>query len=197
MGGKELVKEIKELTDREVIDLCLNENIDYFNEILRRYKNLVFSIVLKMISTKDDVINDLCQEIFIKIYKNLSKYSDEFKFSTWVIRISTNHVIDYRRKKQLELVNIDNIAEVYNEYENPEYMYINTEKQDKIGSVIDSLPEIYKIPILMYHKEGLSYKEISQEIDEPLSKIKNRIYRGRKLLKQNILGIKESENNEL
>ena len=76
-------------------------------------------------------------------------------------------------------------------------MYINTEKQDKIGSVIDSLPEIYKIPILMYHKEGLSYKEISQEIDEPLSKIKNRIYRGRKLLKQNILGIKESENNEL
>ncbi len=91
--------DINSLSDYEVITLVLEEDRNYFEELVNRYKNLIFSVVSRMVSDREDIY-DLSQEIFIKIYKNLDKYSTEFKFSTWSMRIATNHIIDFRRKKR-------------------------------------------------------------------------------------------------
>ena len=79
-----------------------------FAQLVNRYKNLVYSVVLRMVNNTEEA-NDLAQEIFIKLYKNLDKYQPEYKFSTWLIRISTNHIIDYRRKRKQETVSIEEI----------------------------------------------------------------------------------------
>ena len=80
----------------------------YFSEIITRHKNLVYSVVLRMVNNQDDA-NDLAQEVFIKVYKNLDKYFPDFKFSTWIVKITTNHVIDYRRKKKYETVSMEEV----------------------------------------------------------------------------------------
>jgi RNA polymerase sigma-70 factor (ECF subfamily) len=177
-------------TDYELIQCIISGDKQLFSELVTRYKNLVYSVILRMINDREEA-NDLAQDVFIKLYKNLDKYYPDFKFSTWVIRITTNHVIDYRRKNRAEVVSMEEIE--YDEADNdtPEDSLIGKERTHRIRNAIDGLPDMYKIPIVLYHQQGLSYQEISDITKEPLSKVKNRIFRGRKLLKDMLCGLRE------
>ncbi len=175
---------MKSLTDYELIEESIKGNHDCFSELISRYKNLVYSIVLRMVKDNEEA-NDLAQEVFIRIYQNLDKYRPEFKFSTWIMRITTNICIDNRRKKRAEFVQIDENLELQCDYkDSPEETLLRKERRKKISEALEALPDMYKIPIILYHKNGLSYAEISKQINEPLTKIKNRIFRGRKMLKE-------------
>lgn len=181
-----------ELNDYEVIRQCLNGDEDCFAILVGRYKNLVYSVILRMVNDRDEA-DDLAQDVFIKVYKNLDKYYPDFKFSTWIMRIATNHVIDYRRKKRMETVSLDDMTheeadKSFKAEESPESSLMRGEEKALITKVINGLPDMYKIPIVLYHHHGLSYQEISEVIDEPLSKVKNRIFRGRKMLRDNLAG---------
>ena len=177
------------MTDMELIESCLNGDQNAFEELITRYKNLVYSIILRM--TKDnEEASDLAQDVFLKMYKNLSTYSQEFKFSTWVMRITTNHIIDFRRKKRQETVPLESAENIVvsDPQDTPEAAIIRREEKERINKIIDELPGMYRIPIIMYHKKGMSYQEIADKIDEPLSKVKNRIFRGRKIFKARYIG---------
>ena len=179
------------IEDFALVRLCLEEEDahDAFEELVRRYKNLVYSIVLRMVTSHDDA-NDLAQEVFIKAYRNLEKYSPEFKFSTWITRIATNHVIDHRRRKRLETVFIEDMADggvmpiaVASIAEMPEQSFIQNETMGELMSSIASLPEIYRVPLLLFYQKGFSYQEIAKTLGEPISKVKNRLFRGRRMLR--------------
>jgi len=180
-------------TDYELIQACLAGNRDIFEELVKRYKNLVYSVILRMVNDREEA-NDLAQDVFIKIYKNLDKYYPEYKFSTWVIRIATNHVIDYRRKKRQETVPIEEVEFSLSAEESPEGAYIRREQKEELKKIVGDLPDMYKIPIVLYHEQGLSYQEISEIIDEPLSKVKNRIFRGRRMLKESLTNLNRKES---
>ncbi|MCL2372389.1 MAG: sigma-70 family RNA polymerase sigma factor [Defluviitaleaceae bacterium] len=175
-------------TDIELIEACLGGNQDTFEELLRRYKNLVYSIILRQTKNPDDA-NDLAQDVFLKVYRNLASYTPAFKFSTWVMRITGNHIIDQHRKKKLDTVSFEAHTEEYGvavvgHASSTEDEYLKQEQTERIGKILANLPEIYKVPVVLYHQEGLSYQEIAEKIGEPISKVKNRIFRGRKLLKE-------------
>ena len=173
-------------TDLEIISACLAGDGDAFEEIVNRYKNLVYSIILKQTRDQHEA-DDISQEVFLKVYLNLNKYSSEFKFSTWIMRITGNHIIDLRRKRKLETVSYEEYAESGERQTafapSPEDEYLRRERTARINKIVADLPDNYKIPVVLYHQEGLSYQEIADRIQEPLSKVKNRIFRGRKLLK--------------
>lgn len=173
----------KKLEDFELVQQAIKGNEAAFAELLSRYKNLVYSVVLRMINDTEQA-NDLAQEVFIKMYKNLDKYQPEYKFSTWLIRITTNHVIDFRRKKKQETISIDDMVTELPSHDTPETSFLKKEGSKTIVNALESLPQMYKIPIVLYHQQGLSYQEIADILGEPLSKIKNRIFRGRKMLKE-------------
>lgn len=177
---------MKTKEDYDLIKCCLNGNQEAFAELVSRYKNLVYSVILRMINDHEEA-NDLAQEVFIKVYKNLDKYSPEYKFSTWIMRITTNLVIDFRRKKKQEIISIDDIEYEPASFDTPEGSYIEKEQKKLLNLAIKNLPDMYKIPIVLYHQQGLSYQEIGDIIGEPLSKVKNRIFRGRKMLKENLM----------
>jgi len=172
--------------DMELIEACLEGDQECFSELVDRYKNLVYSIILRQ--TRDiEEANDLAQDVFLKIYKNLASYTPAFKFSTWVMRITGNHIIDQHRKRKLETVSYEEYAEagspMVDTSASPETEYLKREQTERINKLVEGLPEMYRIPVELYHQEELSYQEISEKIGEPLSKVKNRIFRGRKLLK--------------
>ncbi|MCL2189070.1 MAG: sigma-70 family RNA polymerase sigma factor [Defluviitaleaceae bacterium] len=173
-------------TDMELIESCLHGSQDSFAELINRYKNLVYSIILRQIRDTEEA-NDYAQDVFLKIYKNLRSYSPAFKFSTWVMRITGNHIIDQHRKKKAETVPFEaHMAEGANmpAEASPETQYLRQEQTERIQKILSDLPEMYRIPVVLYHQEDLSYQEIADKIGEPLSKVKNRIFRGRKLLKE-------------
>ena len=191
------MRNLHTLSDYEVIRQCIDEDRDAFTEIVSRYKNLVYSIVLKMVSNPDDA-NDMAQEIFIKVYKNLERYSPDYKLSTWIIRIATNHVIDYKRKLRGETVPIEDceaeMSAIHGTEPTPEQQLVQRESSQAIKDLVSSLPDIYKIPIVLFHQQGLSYQEISDIIQEPLSKVKNRIFRGRRMLKDSLMKLSKEGN---
>jgi len=173
------------VTDFELINAVLAGKQEFFAELVNRYKNLVYSIILRQTRDTEEA-HDLSQDVFLKIYRNLSKYSPEFKFSTWVMRITSNHIIDARRRKKFETVSYEEFTENGGNFastSSPEAEIIQRDQTERIGKIVSELPEMYKIPVVLYHQEGLSYQEIAEKIGEPLSKIKNRIFRGRKMLK--------------
>lgn len=174
-------------TDMELIESCLAGDEYGFEELVDRYKNLVYSIILRQTRDSEEA-NDLAQDVFLKAYKNLARYTPEFKFSTWIMRITSNHIIDQHRKKKLDTVSYEAYTEesgvgIAGYAASPETAYLKQEETDRIGKIIADLPDMYKIPVVLYHQEGLSYQEISDKIGEPISKVKNRIFRGRKMLK--------------
>lgn len=171
------------LTDFEIVQACLNGDKDIFRELIVRYKGLVYSIILRMVSNSSDY-NDLAQEIFIKAYKNLSKYQPSYSFATWLIRITTNHIIDYRRKNKVEYVPLDAAEYYLSSSGSAEEQVILKDSKIQMEKLIDELPEIYRLPIVLYHHQGLSYDEIAKSLDLPISKVKNRIFRGRKILQE-------------
>ncbi len=173
----------KDLDDYELINIIMSGDNDAFGEIVARYKNLVYSVILRMINDYEEA-NDISQEVFIKVYKNLGKYQPEYKFSTWIMRITTNHVIDFLRKRKQETVNIEDVDYELSSSSNPEREYLEKEQGEIFAKAIAQLPDMYKMPIVLYHIKRFSYQEIADMLNIPLSKVKNRIFRGRRLLKE-------------
>lgn len=98
---------MENISDYALVQESLKGNEDSFSELVRRYKNLVFATVYKILGDYEESL-DLSQEIFVKIYNNLWRYSPKHKFSTWVITIATNRTIDFCRKRKVDTVPIEN-----------------------------------------------------------------------------------------
>ena len=177
-----------ERTDVELVAECLEGNKDAFSEIIYRYKRLIYSVAYKFARDNDEV-NDLAQEAFIKIYKSLSKYDCQYKFSTWSVKVATNICLDHVRRKKLKSVSLDEIENFTGSNNSPEEYYLRKEKSQTLKNAIEELPEIYRVPILMYHQKGMSYKEIADSLGKPMSIIKNRIFRARHTLKESLIGV--------
>ncbi len=174
-----------EMSDIELINQCLDGKQEAFEEIVNRYKKLIYSVVYNMISDKQEV-SDISQEVFIRIYRSLDRYNPQFKFSTWAVRITTNYCLDILRKKKVDSVPMDDIVGISSGSDTPEVRYINKERSEKIRKAVAELPEKYRVPIILFHQNGLSYEEMTKVLDEPMSIIKNRLYRARLLLRDKL-----------
>lgn len=181
-----------ELSDYELIQKILSGDGELFSELVTRYKRLIYSVVYNMISNKEDV-SDISQEVFIRLYKALDRYNPEYKFSTWSVKITTNYCLDVLRKKRIDSLPIDEMTKVPAEKDSPEEKYIKKEQSRVIREAIEELPEKYRIPIILFHQNGLSYEEITEILNEPMTIVKNRLYRARLMLKDKLLCYRKEE----
>lgn len=157
--------------------VCINEIWEEFSLPLKRF-------ISRRISNPQDV-DDVLQNIFIKIDNNADSLMDDTKIYAWIYRITRNAIVDYYRKKEpIEFVELpDNLAN-----ENEEDLSFNGEIAACLRKMIDSLPEKNKKVILLAEFENLTQKEISDQMGLSLSATKSRIQRGRQKLKEMLLG---------
>lgn len=174
-----------EASDQELIKQCLAGNQESFAVIVARYKRLIYSVVYNMIRDREET-NDISQEVFVRIYKALDRYNPEYKFSTWAAKIATNLCMDVLRKKKPALVPIEEIEDVSNGFDTPETQYMESERNERVRKAVAELPDKYRIPIILFHQGGLSYEEITETINEPMSIVKNRLYRARLMLREKL-----------
>lgn len=174
-----------EATDLELIQKTLDGDQDAFAQLVTRYKRLIFSIVFNMFKSREEA-DDISQEVFLRIYKALGKYNPEYKFSTWASKITTNLCMDILRKKKHDTVPIEDAIGVSDNCETPEEKYISNEKSNRIRKAIEALPEMYRVPIILYHQNGMSYEEMMKILNEPMTIIKNRLYRARLMLREKL-----------
>lgn len=181
-----------ELSDYEIIKQCLNGRREVFSELVSRYKKLIYSVVYNMLPDKQEV-NDVAQEVFIRLYKNLNKYNPEYKFSTWAVRIATNLCLDILRKKKVDSTPIEEVETMAGNFDTPEERYLDKERRERIQKAVDELPEKYRVLIVLYHQNGLSYEEMCRVLNKPMTIIKNRLYRARLMLREKLLAERKEE----
>ena len=181
---------IKNLTDGELIINAVAGRVDGFEELVRRYQRPITSYVFRMLGNYESSL-DVTQEVFIKVYNSLEKYSSEYKFSTWLYRIAHNAAIDHMRRNpvtalSIEAENADGTFQLQIESgrPSPEQEHERSEWRVEIDSVVKCLPSSYCDLIVLRHSRDLSYDEIAEVTGLPLGTVKNRLFRAREMMRQ-------------
>ena len=177
-------------TDSELVLFAISGRSDGFEELVRRYQRPMTSYVFRMLGDYDAAL-DVTQEVFIKVYNSLTRYSAEYKFSTWLYRIAHNAAVDHMRRnsvaaQSLEAENADGSYQIQIESRNPspEQDRERSEWRSQIDIVVKCLPVPYRDLILLRHARDLSYDEISEVTGLPLGTVKNRLFRAREMMRE-------------
>lgn len=158
-----------------------------FSLLVKQYERLVYHVVNRLVSHHEDV-EDICQEVFIKVHKHLNSYSFESKLSTWIARIAYLTAIDYVRKyRKMPVADLSEAVEkVSSGNQDPEQLMAQQDLSAYVNLMITQLPEQYRIVLTLYHLNDFSYEEIEQITGMPQGTIKNYMFRARKQLKEKL-----------
>ncbi len=160
-----------------------------FQLLVKRHKEKVRNIIYLTIGTSSSV-DDIAQEVFITVYKNLKHFRFESQFTTWLYRITVNKCKDHLRK-----INVRKIFIPIKEAAGEAGRGIDAENKDIsniVMNAISELPAKLRVPLLLKDIEGFSYQEISETLQCEMGTVKSRIFRAREGLR-NILKPMESE----
>ena len=174
-------KKAKDYTDTELIALYLREqNTVYFTQLYRRYASKVFAKCISMLGD-DGLARDATQDIFIKILLNLSKFTEQSSFSTWVYSITYNYCIDLiRKKKKIPLLYTEDVGRISkeSEVEIPDSVLLEM-KQERLTKVLDRLPPGDKAILMMKYIDDLQIRDIGEVLGKTESAIKMQIMRAK------------------
>ncbi len=181
---------IRSQTDGELIVSAIAGRSDGFEELVRRYQRPITGYVFRMLGNYESSL-DVTQEVFIKVYNSLTKYSNEYKFSTWLYRIAHNAAIDHMRRnsmqtQSIEVENADGTFQLQIESRDPspEVEHERGEWRNEIDAVVKCLPAAYRDLIILRHSKDLSYDEIAEITSLPLGTVKNRLFRAREMMRE-------------
>jgi len=169
------------LSDSQLIALYLQEqDARYFSQLYRRYAGKVFAKCISMLADHG-MARDATQDVFIKILLNLSKFTEQSSFSTWVYSITYNYCIDLiRKKKKNILIFTEDMGRVgtEKEVEIPDSVILEMET-NRLEKVMDKLPVGDKAILDMKYTDDMSIKEIGEVLKKTESAIKMQIMRAK------------------
>lgn len=174
------------MNDTELINQILNGNMNAFTFLVNRYQKLVVHISGRIIQHREE-LEDVCQEVFLKVYQNLGKYRNECKLSTWIATVAYNTSINYLRKfKRGDEINSDDVKafEKLADFKSDDYE--KTDLHRYIREQIELLPVHYRGVLTLYHLEEFSYQEIEQITGMPEGTVKNYLFSAKALLKEKL-----------
>jgi RNA polymerase sigma factor (sigma-70 family) len=182
----------KAVYDYKLVQLAISKGDQKaYAELLSRYRESVYYMMLKMVNNKDDA-DDLTIEAFGRAFKKLDQYTPNYAFSTWLFKIASNNAIDFLRKKKLNNTVSMDVKNENSDYDasnlvksatlNPEEFYIKKQKVEMVRAVIDKLKPKYKELVELFYFQELSHEEISERLNLPIGTIKAQLFRARDFL---------------
>lgn len=168
-----------------------NNDQSAYTEIMERYREPIFFMLLKMVKNESDA-EDLTIEAFGKAFKRIHQYTPNYAFSTWLFKIATNNCIDFIRKKKMQTLSIDTQTtdedgmsrsfDIESDTLGPEGEFMKDQKVKLMRKVVTQLKPRYRRLIELRFFKEYSYEEISEELDIPLGTVKAQLFRAKELL---------------
>ena len=182
-------------TDEELVAAILDGEAALYTDLVQRYQGRLVNYLNRFLFNVDES-QELSQEVFLKVYRALDRYNPRYRFSTWLFRVAKNAAIDLLRKRRLKLVPMQRVGvygetrerEFPSEERDPYQVLRNLERRDAIGAAIDSLTDEYRELIQLRHFAEMTYEEIAEFKGMPLGTVKNKLFRGRRVLKARLAG---------
>lgn len=171
-------------SDESLVRLAQEGNRDAYNQLLERYHHKIRQIVYFYLNDYTNV-NDLVQEVLLKIFCHLSDFKQDSEFATWLYRITQNTIKNYFRALSLRTDSEAQFAHEQSQavYSSPEYQLMNMELGEMVDLAMTQLSDELRLCYGMHLIEGQSYEDIAQKMHCPIGTVRSRIFRARKLVK--------------
>lgn len=188
------------MNDAELVQQIIAGNDNAFRYLVANHQRLVLHIVGRIVKQQQDV-EDICQEVFMKVYRKIKKFRGESRLSTWIATIAYNTSITHLRSKgRKQEVLVD--ENVQPEWANTDDWLVQrkVEKEEAkiiLLQLIEKLPVQYRTVLTLFHLEEFSYKEVEEITGMPEGTIKSYLSRARKLLKDKMEKMIELEKTNI
>ena len=182
---------LKEFDEKYMVDEVLSGNRKALVQLIEQYQGLVLHIVTPLIGTNEDR-EDICQDVFIKIFEKLNTFQFKSKLGTWIGNIAYNTSLNFLRKKRNILLSslvppeseLSFIENAIAEFDTPEQILIRREDMSQLSKSIDKLSSFQRTILLLFYKEQLNLEEISEIMEMPVNTVKSHLFRAKNSLKQ-------------
>jgi RNA polymerase sigma-70 factor (ECF subfamily) len=191
------------MTQNELIELVLDGNQEAFRSIVDQYKAKIFRTCIGFVHNKEDA-EELTQDVFVRVFKNLDRFKGSSSFSTWIYRIAVNCSLNHLRKQKrskllLRLEHVfgigmsdeKNAAVKY--AESPEKMMIDEERNWYLHKAIDSLPENQRIAFTLSKYDDMSQRDIAIVMHITEGAVEALLQRAKKNLQKKLKGLIETK----
>jgi RNA polymerase sigma-70 factor (ECF subfamily) len=184
-----------------------SEASNAFNQLYKRYNKAITFELMKFVKADKEVIEDLTQEVFIKVFEKINTYNFSVVFSTWLYKIAHNHAIDYKRNDKVEILSVDKLSKGFNGDEDSGELsfqlkdltiqeFQGLERKERAEMVLDALANIKSDDarqiVKLLFLEDMSYEKVAEEVKMPLGTIKALMFRAKEEMK-NYLSVKRKD----
>jgi len=171
-----------------------------FDQLVHRCHRQAYNIAYRLTGNHADA-DDLTQETFLRAFRFFDRYNRDMPFENWLYRIMSRVFIDELRKKpRIKTQSLDQplncmsgsgdreiLLEIADYDSNPEHSLLCSELDEHLQSALNSLPEEFRIAVILADIEGMSYEEIAESMSCSLGTVRSRLHRGRKLLRAKVM----------
>jgi RNA polymerase sigma factor (sigma-70 family) len=177
------------MTDEQAfVSRVKNGDKQAFGLLIQQHQRLVGHMIGRLVKQTEDR-EELCQDVFLKVFDKISEFNFESKLSTWIATIAYRHAINHLRKQKMEYSewpDDETWTNRFVEAENPEVIMTEKDMDHWIIKLVDHLPIQYKTVLTLYHLDDMNYSEIGAVTDMPEGTVKNYLFRARQLLKEKV-----------
>jgi RNA polymerase sigma-70 factor (ECF subfamily) len=180
-------------TDEELVDRSKTGDTESFNQLVRRWERPIFALAYRTLGREEDA-RDVTQETFLRAFRALPGFKGDAKFSSWLYRIALNLCRDLMRKDRRtpvvavpEGVDVEQLAAEHQPHSaSVEDLAARAELSRGVAKAMEHLPEEQRTAILLKEYHGLTFQEIADMTNCPLSTAKTRVYQGLTLLRKHL-----------
>jgi RNA polymerase sigma-70 factor (ECF subfamily) len=179
-------------SDEELVARSRGGDLDSFNQLVLRWERPIYALAYRVIGREEEA-RDVAQETFLRAFRALSGFKGQSKFSSWLYRITLNLCRDWIRRERRtrvtqapEGVDLVELAGEAAPAESVEDLVARKELGRAVAKAMSSLPEEQRTAIILKEYHGLTFQEIADLLDCPLSTVKTRLYQGLSVLRRQL-----------
>jgi len=176
------------ISDAELVRSAREGNREAYSELIRRYQKHIYALACALVADRDEA-EDISQEAFLRAWLNLDMLSDPAKFAPWLRRIVFGVSIDWLRAFRPNLYRLENASADSELLSHPaagepaDARFERLELQQRVWDAVSRLPSRYRLPLTMFHLDGLSHSRVAEALSVPASTVRSLVTRARQKLR--------------
>lgn len=173
-----------DLNERELVERCRSGDERAFQELVDRFKDLVFALVARTIPDRTRA-EDLAQDVFLRVHRGLPYFRGEARLSTWIYRIVANVCAhDMGRPIPVSIEDDRVRTQVAASTAARDRQFGDLEVKDRLEKAIAKLPANYRLLIAAHYLEGVQYEDLAEAMQMPLGTVKTQLHRAKQQLRR-------------
>src|SRR6266850_2697267 len=176
------------INERELVERCRRGDEGAFQELVDRYKTLVFALIARTVQDRSRA-EDLAQEVFLRIHRGLPYFRGEARLSTWIYRIVANVCVQEQTRPRAAAANVSLDDQRVSARVTPsaaDRQFGDLELRDRLEKAIARLPSHYRLLIAAHYLQGVRYEDLAEALELPLGTVKTQLYRAKQQLRRTL-----------